>query len=594
MVSVGVLDGWREDGPAASTQPHLTHPLLPNPQISAAPMIDDMPAAYPEQPQELQQEHHHSYVEHAALPEPEPEQQPHHDQDHEQHHQENHHHMMEVAMPTTNNQDPHEPMAVDQPPQHQEEGEGGDLPPPHLEEQLQQDPPPSLAAPHDEDHQQQQQEATPAGPSGMPIPPLLAQAPINPLQLALESADLPALDGIYHYPKSQEGVHHEPWIRLFGAVLQPSANGFVVTDYACTRGVSLWTFVLRLLGVKSLGWRTLDESATWKSIGIRVTKLRKQQEEGTNKVNIAQWIGDHIQWRREFRTRPFDMNVPRPSTPLEAATQAPTKVRSTFALGITLRDPADPETQKALANAVDLIAPGAVPSRMGLVFAEYQRLWDAYEPLSLQQKAQNKGANSAAAKAAAAASAAAAAAAAASAAAAAAAEQQQQQQQHHHQYHQEPMVMVAGEEAAMMGGGGGGGGGENGGTNMLIQAAPHVEQVLQHHYEQQAQGQQQSIPQQQQQQHGDMQPVVYHHMEHHEAQQYQQPPPPPPPPQDVAMHVGTMHLEHEQPTQPIYLHQEKTGAGDHYQNQQQQEHQQAEYFYQHPQEGVVAEQEGPQ
>ncbi|EWM29520.1 hypothetical protein Naga_100006g93 [Nannochloropsis gaditana] len=228
-------------------------------------------------------------------------------------------------------------------------------------------------------------------PSAMPPQLALFSQPTSSLTLALETADPPVLEGFYNYPKSQEGVHHEPWIRLFGAILQPAADGFVVTDHTCTRGVSLWTFTLRLLGVKALGWRALDESATWKSIGIRVTKLRKQQEEGSAKININEWIGEHIVWRREFRTRPFDMRVPRPPPPRtteEAAAElpGPVRVKSTFALGITLRDPSDPDVQRALANAVDRIAPGAVPSRMGLVFAEYRRLWNAYEPLSLQQR----------------------------------------------------------------------------------------------------------------------------------------------------------------------------------------------------------------
>ena len=101
---------------------------------------------------------------------------------------------------------------------------------------------------------------------------------LSPFMRAL-AAKTPVLEGLYHYPKSQEGVHHEPWIRLFGAVLEPAPDGFVGTDNQATGGASLWTFAVRLLGVKSLGWRALDESATWKSIGIRVTKLRKQQQQ---------------------------------------------------------------------------------------------------------------------------------------------------------------------------------------------------------------------------------------------------------------------------------------------------------------------------
>ncbi|KAM3577093.1 hypothetical protein VYU27_001011 [Nannochloropsis oceanica] len=261
-------------------------------------------------------------------------------------------------------------------------------------------PEPPQQQSHDDKHHFQLPTLPPSGPSL----PLLPQ-PVRSLTLALATAAPPVLEGFYDYPKGQEGVHHEPWIRLFGAVLEPRADGFVPTDHACTRGVSLWTFVLRLLGVQALGWRALDESATWKSIGIRVTKLRKQQEEGSAKVKIAQWIGDHIVWRREFRSRPFDMRVPRPP-PLRTAEEVraadlhppPLRVKSTFALGITLRDPSDPDVQRALANAVDRIAPGAVPCRMGLVLAEYKRLWDTYEPLPLQPRTQAKAANAAARK----------------------------------------------------------------------------------------------------------------------------------------------------------------------------------------------------
>jgi len=66
---------------------------------------------------------------------------------------------------------------------------------------------------------------------------------LSPFMRAL-AAETPVLEGLYHYPKSQGGVHHEPWIRLFGAVLEPAPDGFVVTDNQATGGASLWTLSL--------------------------------------------------------------------------------------------------------------------------------------------------------------------------------------------------------------------------------------------------------------------------------------------------------------------------------------------------------------
>lgn len=383
------LARWARDGEGcaqAGSKHHLTTLLIqplrspPSPfsQLSAPPLGELATPSFPSV-------EHRQHAQQAVRIEPQHE------------HQQQEQHMMEISMEGDGGpagepiEEQHQNEQHDQHEQQQQARQ--DL-------QLQPLPVPPQQQSHDDKHHLQLPTLPPTGPSLTLLP-----QPVRSLTLALATAAPPVLEGFYDYPKGQEGVHHEPWIRLFGAVLEPRTDGFVPTDHACTRGVSLWTFVLRLLGVQALGWRALDESATWKSIGIRVTKLRKQQEEGSAKVKIAQWIGDHIVWRREFRSRPFDMRVPR-SPPLRSAEEAsaaellppPLRVKSTFALGITLRDPSNPDVQRALANAVDRIAPGAVPCRMGLVLAEYKRLWDTYEPLPLQPRTQAKAANAAARK----------------------------------------------------------------------------------------------------------------------------------------------------------------------------------------------------